>query len=77
MIKDKIIEIIQKYTGYDGEIFLFFIWDEIEADSLDLVEIVMAIEEEYGIGITDDEAWDLYGKTIGELVDAVERKVQE
>ncbi|NIO05100.1 MAG: acyl carrier protein [Proteobacteria bacterium] len=30
--------------------------DDLGADSLDLVELVMALEEEYGTEISDDEA---------------------
>jgi acyl carrier protein len=30
--------------------------DDLGADSLDLVELIMAIEEEYGIEIPDDDA---------------------
>jgi len=30
--------------------------DDLGADSLDLVELVMALEEEYSIEITDEEA---------------------
>ena len=40
--------------------------DDLEADSLDLVELIMAFEEEFGGDITDEDA-----KTIITVGDAV------
>lgn len=43
--------------------------DDLGADSLDMVEIIMAVEEDFGMEITDDEAENL--TTFGALVDYV------
>ena len=43
---------------------------DLSADSLDAVEIIMAIEEEYGIEIPDEDAETL--QTVGDLVRYVE-----
>jgi acyl carrier protein len=43
--------------------------EDLEADSLDLVELIMTLEEKYGIKITDEEAADI--KTVGDAVDFV------
>ena len=43
---------------------------DLEADSLDAVEIVMGIEDEFSIEIPDDEAEKF--KNIGDIVDYVE-----
>jgi acyl carrier protein len=40
--------------------------DDLEADSLDLVELIMAFEEEFGGEISDDEAQKI--TTVGEAV---------
>jgi len=44
--------------------------DDLDADSLDAVEIIMSIEDEFGIEIPDELAESL--KTIGEIVEYVE-----
>ena len=40
--------------------------DDLEADSLDLVELIMAFEEEFGGEISDEEAQKI--STVGEAV---------
>jgi len=48
--------------------------DDLGADSLDTVELVMAFEEEFGIEIPDEDAEKM--QTVGEAVDYI-RKRQE
>ena len=43
---------------------------DLSADSLDAVEIIMAIEDEYGIEIPDEESEKM--QTVGDLVRYVE-----
>lgn len=40
--------------------------DDLEADSLDLVELIMAFEEEFGGEISDEEAQSI--ETVGDAV---------
>ncbi len=40
--------------------------DDLEADSLDLVELIMAFEEEFGGEISDEQAQDI--NTVGDAV---------
>jgi len=44
--------------------------DDLGADSLDLVELVMAMEEEFGIEIPDEEAEKI--RTVGDAISFVE-----
>ena len=44
--------------------------DDLEADSLDLVELIMAFEEEFGGEISDEEAQKI--TTVGEAVSYIE-----
>lgn len=46
--------------------------DDLGADSLDVVELVMALEEEFGIDIPDEEANNI--KTVGQAVDFITAK---
>lgn len=43
--------------------------DDLNADSLDIVELVMAMEQEFGISIPDDEAERI--KTVGDAVNFI------
>jgi acyl carrier protein len=45
--------------------------DDLGADSLDIVELVMALEEEFGISIPDEEAEHI--KTVGNAVSYIEK----
>jgi acyl carrier protein len=47
--------------------------DDLGADSLDNVELVMAFEEEFGIEIPDDAAEHI--QTVGDAVKFIESKV--
>lgn len=45
--------------------------DDIGADSLDVVELIMSLEDNYGIRISDDDAANLV--TVRKIVDYIER----
>jgi acyl carrier protein len=47
--------------------------DDLEADSLDLVELIMAFEEEFGGEITDDDAQKI--ETVGQAVDYISARM--
>jgi acyl carrier protein len=46
--------------------------DDLGADSLDVVELVMALEEQFGIDIPDDDVNGL--KTVQDVVDYINSK---
>lgn len=46
--------------------------DDLGADSLDLVDLMMALEEEFDIEVTEDEVENL--KTVGDAVDFVKSR---
>lgn len=48
--------------------------EDLDMDSLHLVELVMAIERDFEITITDDDADNL--KKVGDAIDVVDRKLR-
>ena len=45
--------------------------DDLGADALDVVELIMSLEDEFGIAISDEDAAQLY--TVGRIVDYLEK----
>jgi acyl carrier protein len=48
--------------------------EDLEADSLDLVELIMAFEDEFGGEISDDEAQQI--KTVGQAVNYLQTRME-
>jgi acyl carrier protein len=48
--------------------------EDLEMDSLDMVEMVIGMEKDLGVSIDNDEAKDL--KTVGDLIKYIEAKQQ-
>jgi len=71
MIFEKVQEKIAEQLGIDTEDITLessFI-EDLGADSLDIVELLMALEEEFDIEIPDEEAEKLV--TVGDVVDYI------
>jgi acyl carrier protein len=49
--------------------------DDLGADSLDIVELIMALEDEYGIEIPDEDAEKL--ETVGDAITYIEKRLAE
>ena len=70
---DKLKEILAEQLGVDEDsITAQTNIDDLGADSLDLVEAVMNIEEAFGVNIDDDEIENL--KTVGDFLDYIANK---
>ena len=48
--------------------------EDLGADSLDTVELVMAFEEEFGVSVPDEDSETL--KTVGDVIKYIEEKSQ-
>jgi acyl carrier protein len=74
-LKDKVKEIIVEQLGVDAsevtESASFI--DDLGADSLDTVELVMAFEEEFEIEIPDEDAEKL--TTVGQAIEYLKKKI--
>ncbi len=72
-IEEKVIAIVAEQMGVDkGEINreTHFV-NDLNADSLDTVELVMAFEEEFGVEIPDDAAETIL--TVGDAVKYIDK----
>lgn len=76
-IFEKVKDIIVEYLGVDEAAVTedASFRDDLEADSLDLVELIMAFEDEFGGEISDEEAQEI--TTVGEAVDYLEQHLAE
>ena len=75
MVLNKLKEIIANQFGIDTDELSedTDIVADLGADSLDVVEMMMALEEEFGITIEDEKIAEL--KTVGDVVDCVESMI--
>jgi acyl carrier protein len=75
-LEDRVAEIIVEQLGVSREEVVpqaSFI-DDLGADSLDIVELVMAMEEEFDIEIPDDDAERI--QTIGDAIAYLKEKIE-
>ena len=76
MVFEKIREIIADQLDADPESITMDtdLMKDLEADSLDAVEIIMAIESEYDIEIPDDRAEEF--KMVSNIVSYIEENIK-
>lgn len=77
MVFDKVKKIIvdQLDVEEDKVTEAASITDDLGADSLDVVDLVMSFEEEFDIEIPDDQVEKI--KTVGDIVNFIEEKVED
>ncbi|MBQ9710316.1 MAG: acyl carrier protein [Clostridia bacterium] len=74
MTFEKISELLAKQLGIakDSITLESEIIKDLGADSLDIVEMLMGLEEEFGIEVSEDEAVAL--RTVGDIVAVIDAK---
>lgn len=76
-LEDKVINIVSEQLSVSkDEVTLTsnFI-DDLKADSLDLVELVMEFEDEFGITVPDDDYEKI--RTVGDAIEYIREKASE
>ena len=58
--------------GAEGEVTRGATFEQLDVDSLDLVELAQVVEDEFGVELGGDDVKDL--KTVGEAIDLVVAK---
>ena len=73
-IQDKVKSIVAEQLEIDiDSLTMETTFEEIDAASLDIVELVMALEEEFELEISDQEIENI--KTVGDIVKYIEPRI--
>ena len=75
-IEDRVKGIVIELLGVDEDkvVSEANFREELEADSLDLVELIMAFEEEFGGEISDEDAQKI--ETVGQAVEYIKANME-
>ena len=71
-IFDKLKELVVDQLGVEEDEVTMeaSMQDDLGADSLDLVDLVMSVEEEFGVKVADEDLENI--KTVGDIVNFIE-----
>ena len=77
MVFDKLKEIIVDQLGVEEDVVTpeANIQDDLGADSLDIVDLIQTIEDEYDLSIPDEAVEEI--KTVGDIVNYIEKNTEE
>ena len=77
MVFDKVKELISEQLDVKADDITEAsnIQDDLGADSLDVVDLVMALEDEFDVEIPEDQVENI--KTVGDIVKFIEEKVED
>ena len=76
MAKEEIFDklkalVVDQLGGEEDEVTMeASMQDDLGADSLDLVDLVMSVEEEFGVKVADEDLENI--KTVGDIVNYIE-----
>ncbi len=75
-LTERVYAIVGEQLGVEKETLVpeANLLDDLGADSLDVVELVMAIEEEFGIEVPDSDAENI--RTLGDITSYIEAHVE-
>ena len=69
----KVVTLLSSELGVDAQKITYEsdVVKDLGADSLDVVQLLMALEDEFGRTVSEDEATSL--KTVGDIVNLIEK----
>jgi acyl carrier protein len=72
MVFEKVVQILAEQLSVDPDKITMdsMLEDDLDADSLDAIDIVMSIEDEFGIEVPDEAITDM--KSVGDIVNFIE-----
>ena len=72
MVYERIVESLAEQLEIDPETITkeTDVMTDLGADSLDLVELIMTLEDEYGVSIVDESIYE--HRTVGSIADFIE-----
>ena len=75
MLFDELKEILASQLEIDGDDIEMTsdIYDDLGADKFDMIDIVMTVEDEYSVEVTDEALEEI--KLVEDLVDYIESKI--
>ncbi len=74
MVFEKIRSLLSEQLGFDeDQITEATSFEDLGADSLDLVELMMSLEEEFSISADEEELTEI--KTVGDVVKLIEENI--
>ena len=75
-IYEKIVEFIQESRGKEFQVSqTLSLKDDLQADSVDLMEFILTVEDEFGIEISDEDIDEL--KNVSDVVACVQKNLKK
>ena len=75
-IYERIVEIIQESRGKEFQVSqTLSLKDDLQADSVDLMEFILTVEDEFGIEISDEDIDEL--KNVSDVVACVQKNLKK
>ena len=68
-VEEKVIDTIASFGPDRSQVTRDATFEELDVDSLDIVELAQVIEDEFGVALKGDDVKDI--KTVGEAIDLV------
>jgi acyl carrier protein len=73
-VQERVVEALASFGPEASQITLSATFEELDIDSLDLVELAQIVEDEYGVVLKGEDMKEL--KTVGDAVDLIAARAQ-